>query len=191
MASVESKLELRADEMASEKCEALLAERAAQAAHSPPPPPLSVPDLHPGRCEPVVAGKLLKAMGLTGGVGFRLELPMTGGRITAIVTVCQRALGVAENKEAAAWGKAHCAEMDQITAIGAVARNLVAEEWRIFVMVVNGQVVDFDEFLRVDDRVEQHSVPVQDVIKASVEPTGSFFLKYDGEAKKLFPLVKG
>ena len=174
--------------MASEKCEALLAERSAQAAPSPPP---SVRDLHPGRCEPVVAGKLLKAMGLTGGVGFRLEMPMTGGRITAIVTVCQRALGVAEDKEAAAWGKQNCAEMDQITAIGAVARNLVAEEWRIFVMVVNGQVVDFDEFLQVDDRVEQHSVPVQDVIKASIEPTGSFFLKYDEEAKKLFPLVKG
>ena len=130
-------------------------------------------------------------MGLVGGIGFRLELPMTGGRITAIVTVCQRALGVVEDKEAAAWGKQHCAEMDQITAIGEVARHMVADNWRIFVMVVNeAQVVDFNEFEQVDDRVEQHSVPLQDVIGASVEPTGSFFLKYDEEAKKLFPLVK-
>ena len=161
----------------------------------PPPPAQPAPDppqvLYPGRCELVVAGKLLKAMGLTGGIGFRLELPMTGGRITAIVTVCQRALRVVEDKSAAAWGKEHCAEMDQITAIGEVARHLVADEWRIFVMHVHDQVVDFDEFLQVDDRVEKHSVPLQDVIKASTEPTGSFFLKYDEEAKKLFPLVKG
>ena len=189
MELLKAQLEAQADEMASAKCDALLAERSARAAAPSPPPPAR--ELHPGRCEPVVAGKLLKAMGLTGGVGFRLEMPMTGGRITAIVTVCQRALGVAEDKEAAAWGKRNCAEMDQITAIGAVARNLVAEEWRIFVMVVNGQVVDFDEFIQVDDRVERHSVPVQDAIKASLEPTGSFFLKYDEEAKKLFPLVKG
>ena len=134
----------------------------------------------------------IAAHGLTGGVGFRLEMPMTGGRITAVVTVCQRAMGVPEDKSLAAWGKEHCAEMDQITAIGAVARNLVAEEWRIFVMVVNGQVVDFDEFLQVDGRdVVRRSAPLQDAIKASTEPRGSFFLKYDVEAKKLFPLVKG
>ena len=178
--------------------EALRAELEAQAAPptpEPAPPTPSAPDpphvLYPGRCEPVVAGRLLKAMGLVGGIGFRLELPMTGGRITAIVTVCQRALGVAEDQSLAAWGKKNCAGMDQITAIGEVARNLVTEEMRIFIMCVRDQVVDFNEFEQVDDRVEQRSVPLQEVIKCSTEPTGSFFLKYDEDAKKLFPLVKG
>lgn len=163
-----------------------------------PPQPLSperrAPEpphvLFPGRCEPVVAGRLLKAMGLVGGIGFRLELPMTGGRITAVVTVCQRALVVAEDRSAAAWGKENCAEMDQLTAIGEVARNLHQDGRRVFVMHVHDQVVDFDEFLQVDDRVEQHSVPLQDVIKASMDGS-SLFLKYDEEAKKLFPLLKG
>ena len=169
--------------------------KADMAPQEPPPPAQPAPDpphvLFPGRCEPVVAGRVLKAMGLVGGIGFRLELPMTGGRITAIVTVCQRALGVAEDREAAAWGKQNCAEMDQLTAIGEVARNMVTEDWRIFLMHVHAQVVDFDEFLQVDERVERQSVTLQDVMKCSTEPTGSFFLKYDEDAKKLFPLVKG
>ena len=170
--------------------------KADMAPQEPPPPAPSAPDpphvLFPGRCEPVVAGRVLKAMGLTGGIGFRLELPMTGGRITAIVTVCQRALGVVEDKSIAAWGKEHCANMDQLTAIGEVARNMVTGDCRIFLMHVReAQVVDFDEFVKVDERVERHSVTLQDVIKASAEPKGSFFLKYDEGAKKLFPLVKG
>ena len=102
----------------------------------------------------------------------------------------ERALGVVEDQRLAAWGKEHCAEMDQITAIGEVARNLVTDDVRIFVMHVRAQVVDFDELLQVDDRVEQHSVPLQVVIKASMDGS-SVFLKYDEEAKKLFPLVKG
>ena len=175
--------------------------QAAAAPPEPPRPPTPPPDpphvLHPGRCEPVVAGKLLKAMGLTGGLGFRLDLPMTGGRITAVVTVCQRALGVAEDHSLDAWGKQHCAAWDQITAIGAIARNMVADDRRIFVMHVRAQVVDFDELLPIHGEVElghplveKRSVPLQVVIKASMDGS-SFFLKYDDEAKKLFPLVKG
>lgn len=168
--------------------------KANMAPPEPPRPPTPPPDpphvLFPGRCEPVVAGRLLKAMGLVGGLGFRLEMPMTGGRITAIVTVCQRALGVAEDQSLAAWGKKNCADMDQITAIGEVARNLHRDNRRIFLMHMHDQVVDFDEFLQADDRVEQHSVPLQEMIKGSMNDA-SLFLKYDVDAQKLFPLVRG
>jgi len=169
--------------------------KADMAPQEPPPPAPSAPDpphvLFPGRCEPVVAGRVLKAMGLVAGIGFRLEMPMTGGRITAIVTVCQRALGIPEDRSAAAWGKKNCAEMDQITAIGAVARNLHRDDRRIFAMYVReAHVVDFDEFLQVDDCVEQRPVPLQEVIKGSMDGA-SLFLKYDADAQKLFPLVKG